>query len=262
MRRYAVAWLYLGVYSLFAVIYACLPARGHAEIIAWSSTNLVNLHLNPVGSLVTSAFIPGNPAIAWVVLGALGLFTVNQLLGNVRTAVLLVAGHVAGTLVSEGIVGYQVNHAILSSSARTIVDVGPSYVIVCALVASTLYGSWTQRVAAGAGFAVLAFHIFRGLTHLEVTAVGHVTAIVTGAVLGGLLLWHARRDDRNRADLNRDDRNRADRNRDDPNRADRSTPGRNAPDRNTPGRGASGNCHPEPDQAGTIVRIEAQRLTR
>jgi hypothetical protein len=195
-RRYAVAWLFLGIYSLFAVIYVFLPARGQAELIAWSSTNLVNLRHNPLGSLVASAFIPGDPAITWVVLGAAGLFTVNRLLGNVRTAVLLVAGHVAGTLVSEGIVDYRVSHAILPTSARTIVDVGPSYVIVCALVAATLYGSRIRRLAAlaaGVGLAVLAFDIFRGITQLQVPAVGHVTAVVTGVLLGGLLLRSARR---------------------------------------------------------------------
>ncbi len=186
------AWLYLGGYSVFAVIYGFLPERAQDEITGWSSTNLVNLRHDPAGSLVTSAFIPGDPAITWAILGALGLFTVNRLLGNVRTAVLLVTGHVAGTLVSEGIAGYQVSHAILPQSARTIVDVGPSYVIVCALVAAALYGSWWERAAAGSAFAILAFHIFGGLGHLEVTATGHFVAVVTGAVLGGLLLWNAR----------------------------------------------------------------------
>jgi Rhomboid-like protein len=191
-RRLVVAWLYLGGYSLFAVVYTFLPAGRQAEIVAWSSTNLVNLRHDPAGSLAASAFIPGDPAITWAVLGALGLFTVNRLLGNIRTAALLATAHVAGTLVSEGIVGYQVSHAILPQSARTAVDVGPSYVIVCALVAATLYGTW-ERVPAGAGFAVLAFHIFGGISHLEVTATGHLVAVTTGALLGGLLLRGARR---------------------------------------------------------------------
>jgi hypothetical protein len=199
-RRYAVAWLYLGVYSLLAVIYAFLTSREQAGLVAWSSTNLVNLRHNPAGSLLASAFIPGNPWIAWVVLGATGLFTVNGLLGNVRTALLLLSGQVLGTLLSEGIVGYKVDHAMLPASARTIVDVGPSYIVVCALVAAILYGSRLQRVAAGASFAVLAPHIFRGITHLDVTAVGHLTAVTTGAVLGALLRRGARRAERAGAD--------------------------------------------------------------
>ena len=208
-RRYAVAWLYLGLYSLLAVIYAFLTSRDQEDLAAWSSTNLMNLHHNAAGSLVASAFIPGDPAIAWVALGAAGLFTVNGLLGNVRTVLLLVTGQVAGTLVSEGIVGYKVDHAMLPASARTIVDVGPSYVIVCALVAAILYGSRLQRMAAAVGFAALALHIFRGVTHLDVTAVGHLTAVTTGALLGALLLRSARRAGRARAD--RSERARADR---------------------------------------------------
>ena len=200
-RRYAVAWLYLGVYSLLAVIYAFLTSRDQAGLVAWSSTNLVNLRHNPAGSLLASAFVPGDPSIAWVVLGAAGLFTVNGLLGNVRTALLLLSGQVLGTLVSEGIVGYQVDHAMLPASARTIVDVGPSYIVVCALVVAILYGSRLQRVAAGASFAVLAPHIFRGITHLDVTAVGHLTAVTTGAVLGALLLRRAWADRAERAGL-------------------------------------------------------------
>ncbi len=219
-RRYAVAWVYLGLYGIFAVIYTFLTAGDHAGLIAWSSTNLVNLHRNAAGSLLASAFIPGNPAIAWVALGCLGLFTVNALLGTARTVLLLVTGHVAGTLVSEGIIGYRVDHALLPPSARTIVDVGPSYVVVCALVVAILYGSRTQRLAAGAGFAVVAPHIFRGLTQLDVTPVGHLTAVATGAVLG-TLLWHsARRADRDRAERSRVDRDRADHGRAERDRAD------------------------------------------
>ena len=196
-RRYAVTLLYLGLYSLCAVImHAFLGARGRAELGAWSSTNLVNLLRDPAGSLVTSAFMPAPPAIVWLVVGSLGLFTVNRLLGNLRTGLLLVTGHVAGTLVSEGIVGYQVSHAILPSSARHIVDVGPSYVVMCTLVTAILYGLRIQRVAAGAGLAILAIQVFCRLAYLDLMAVvGHLTAVATGAVLGGLLLRSARRAD-------------------------------------------------------------------
>ena len=129
----------------------------------------------------------------WLVVGSLGLFTVNRLLGNLRMAFLLVAGHVAGTMVSEGIVGYQVSHAILPSSVRHMVDVGPSYVVMCALVTATLYGSRMQRVAVGVGFGVPATDVFfRG--HLDLMAVvGHPGRVATGAVVGGLLLFSARR---------------------------------------------------------------------
>ena len=187
------ALAFLGVYAAFAVIYAFLSPSARAGLVAWASTNLQNLHHDPVGCLVVSAFVPQELPLVWIATGSLGLFTVNRLLGNVRAAILLAAGHVVGSLVSEGIVGYQISTGALPPTARAIPDVGPSYVIVCALVAATLYGSRIQQVAAGAGFAVLATDIFGGITHLQVTAVGHVTATVTGALLGGALLWGARR---------------------------------------------------------------------
>lgn len=37
----------------------------------------------------------------------------GEVLGNWRTAVVCAAGHVVGTLVSEGIVGYRVSHGAL-----------------------------------------------------------------------------------------------------------------------------------------------------
>jgi membrane associated rhomboid family serine protease len=66
--------------------------------------------------------------------------------------------------------------------------VGPSYVVVSAIVVALAFGSWPARVAAAADLAVLVFggHIFAGLTSLDVAAVGHVTALAVAAVL---LIW-------------------------------------------------------------------------
>ena len=49
-------------------------------------------------------------------------------------------------------------------------------------------------MAAAADLAVLVFigQIFAGLSTLQVAAVGHATALVTGAVAGGLLAWQRR----------------------------------------------------------------------
>jgi membrane associated rhomboid family serine protease len=58
-----------------------------------------------------------------------------------------------------------------------------------------LYGSWLARAAAALDLALLVFvgDIFGGLSNLDVSAVGHVTAAVVGAVGGGLLIWQRRR---------------------------------------------------------------------
>lgn len=195
LSRYAVAWAYLAGFVIAELIYAALPSSDQTAVLRWASTNVVNLHHDPVGSLAASAFIAPAFATSWPFLIALALFGANRALGNWRTAVVCGAGHVLGTLVSEGIVDYRVTHGALPASATRILDVGPSYIVVAAIAVAVLYGSWPARVAAVLDFAILvvAGSIFGGLTKLDVAAVGHVTAIMVAVAAGSLLAWQRRR---------------------------------------------------------------------
>jgi hypothetical protein len=195
LSRYAVAWAYLAGFVIADLIYAALPSRDQAAVLRWASTNMVNLHHDPVGSLAASAFIPAAFATSWPLLIALALFGANRALGNWRTAVVCGAGHVLGTLVSEGIVDYRVTHGALPASATRILDVGPSYVVVAAIAVAVLYGSWPARVVAALDFVLLVVvgNIFGGLTELDVAAFGHVAAIMVAVSVGSLLAWQRRR---------------------------------------------------------------------
>jgi hypothetical protein len=159
----------------------------------WASTNVDNLQRNPLGSLVVSAFFAEGDLIAWMVLGAVGLCGLVWVAGPTRTAVLCMVGHVVGTMVSEGIVAARVAGGDLPDAARRVVDVGPSYVVVTALVACVLYGTLVVRLVGALGFALLAPSLFDGLSSLEVSAVGHVTAIAVAALLGWWLVRPPRR---------------------------------------------------------------------
>ena len=66
--------------------------------------------------------------------------------------------------------------------------------VVAAIAVAVLYGGWLARGAALLDLAVLTFagDIFSGLGQLEVAAVGHTTAIATGAIAGGLAVWQRR----------------------------------------------------------------------
>src|ERR1017187_10262437 len=196
VARYAVAWLYLAGFVIAEVVYAALSPHDQSAVLQWASTNVVNLHHDPVGSLPASMFIPAARGTSWPALIALALFGANRALGNWRTAVVCAAGHVIGTLVSEGIVDYRVTHGLLPASDTRILDVGPSYIVVSAIAVAVLYGSWPARVAAGLDFAalVLAGHIFSGLSQLDVAAVGHTTAIIVSVLLASLLAARAGRD--------------------------------------------------------------------
>jgi len=193
--RYAVAWSFLGGVIIAESTYALLPDHDRAALLQGASTNVHNLQHDPVGCMVVSAFFPDSSARAWPVLIALAMFGANRALGNWRTAAVCAAGHVVGTLVSEGILDYRVAHGALPASSRHILDVGPSYVVVAAIAAAILYGGWWARLAALLDFALLAFvgDIFAGLSHLDVAAVGHLTAFTAGAAGATLVMTWSRR---------------------------------------------------------------------
>jgi len=192
---YAVAWIYLVGFVIVAVVSAVLSPHELATFTAWASTSVYNLRHDPVGSLIVSAFVTQGYAFAWPALIVLALFGANKVLGNWRTALVCLAGQVIGTLVSEGIVGYRVHYGLLPTADRYLIDVGPSYVVVTAIVVALLYGSWPARAAAAVDLALLVVvgNIFGGLSQLAVAAVGHVTAITVGVIGSIFLVWQLRK---------------------------------------------------------------------
>jgi membrane associated rhomboid family serine protease len=193
-RRYAFACAYLACYLVAELVYVLLNPRTQAALTAWASTNVANLEHEPIGPLVLSAFVGPGYLLAWPVIITLALFPANRALGNARTALICVAGHVIGTAVSEGIVAYRVDAGQLPVADRYLTDVGPSYVVVSALVITMICGTWLERTVALLIFAALVFggHIFSGLSHLDVAAVGHLTAMIIAAVLTLILARRGR----------------------------------------------------------------------
>jgi hypothetical protein len=194
-RSYGVAWVYLIGFVVTEAICSTLSPRQLNAFTVWASTSVHNLQHDPVGSLVVSAFVTQGYWLAWPFLIALAMFGANKVLGNWRTVLVCAAGHVIGTLVSEGIVGYRVAHGSLPAADRYLIDVGPSYVVVSAIAVAVLYGSWLARGAAAIDLVLLVGvgNIFGGLSQLAVSAVGHATAIAVGVILGSLLVWQLRR---------------------------------------------------------------------
>jgi hypothetical protein len=194
-RRDAFAWVYLACFGVASAGYALLTPHAQAALIGWASTSVANLEREPAGPLVVSAFLAPSYFLAWPTLILLALPGAGRAVGCARAAGICAAGHVIGTLASEGIVGYRIGAGQLPPADRHLIDVGPSYVVVSAVVVAGLCGSRLARAAALADFAVLAFpgHIFGGLSHLDVSAVGHLTAAVTAAAVAGPMLARRRR---------------------------------------------------------------------
>lgn len=183
---------YAGAFGLVAGWVAARPAPARDAWFAALSTNLVNLAAHPLRSLVGSAFVTDDSVLDWVVLAFVGLTVAGGAIGDLRLAVLLAVCHVDGTLVSESVVDAQVRAGALPETARTLLDVGPSYVVAPALVLGILYGPTVGRVACGVCFALLAPHLFVGLTRLEVSAVGHTVAIGIALLAGPALVTDQR----------------------------------------------------------------------
>ncbi len=205
LRSYGVAWAYLLGFMVTEIVCSLLSPRDLNIFTVWASTSVHNLIHDPLGSLVASAFIAQGYRVAWPFLIALALFGANKVLGNWRTALVCVAGQVIGSLVSEGIVGYRVSRGLLPASDRFLIDVGPSYVVVSAIVVAVLYGSWLARAAAALDLVLLVAvgNIFGGLSQLAVSAVGHATALAIGVVGGSFMVWQVRRAPALRENLSR-----------------------------------------------------------
>jgi hypothetical protein len=185
LRSYGFAAAFLALVIAGEIVVAALPQHAQATLELWASTNVANLHHHPFAALVLSAFLPPESLLAWPLLIALAMFGANKAVGNARLALICAAGHVIGTLVSEGIVAYRIDHGTRPASWAHIIDIGPSYVVVSAIVAAVIFGSWPARIAALADFALLVFvgQIFSGLGQLRVAPVGHLTAMIVAVVL-------------------------------------------------------------------------------
>ena len=186
--RYGLAVGYAAGLVLGAVLLHAQPVPVRARWLDWASTNLANATDHPVAAMVVSAFLTAGTVRWWVPLSLVALGTVGVRFGAWRAAVIVGAAHVLGTVVSEGIVAYRVATGALPEAYRHIQDVGPSYVVVAALVAGIAYARWPGRLLCAAGFAVLAPSLFGGLFELEVSAVGHVCAIVVALVTGAVFV--------------------------------------------------------------------------
>jgi hypothetical protein len=169
-----------------SILQAQAPAR-RQQCLAWLSTDLHNLATHPVGSLLGSALVCEGDLLAWLVLALAGLTGLGLRIGARAAAGLVLAVHVLATLVSQGVVALRIAGGQLPGSARVMSDVGPSYLVVAALIGALVYGPVLGRVLGGVGFALLAPSLFGGLTRLEVSAMGHLASIVLAVLLGGLV---------------------------------------------------------------------------
>ena len=162
------------------------------SVLAASSTDLVHLEKVPWLVIPASTIWSGNDFGYWAVVVLLCLGALERLYGGVLTLMTGVVAHVVGTVVSEGIIAARIAAGDLSSSARTVLDVGPSYVVAacaCAVVFSPGANKWL-RGACALTLIPLVITAFDFSDESQVAAIGHAVAMLTGIVAAR---WRRRR---------------------------------------------------------------------
>ncbi len=96
---------------------------------------------------------------------------------------LLVFGtHILATLISEGMLLVQIAWHDAPRSDVDILDVGPSYVILAAIAACLVLGSWKLRLAAVVSGAIVIPGLLVGLDSFDMSAMGHLCSLMLGAL--------------------------------------------------------------------------------
>jgi uncharacterized membrane protein YphA (DoxX/SURF4 family) len=90
--------------------------------------------------------------------------------------------HGLATLISEGMLLAQIASHVAPRSDVDILDVGPSYVILAAMAACLVLGSWKLRLAAVIAGAIVIPGLLVGLDGWDMSAMGHLCALILGTV--------------------------------------------------------------------------------
>lgn len=176
------AFWYVVALTAATVVEDTISSDQLRRLMDWCSTNLENLKPSghPVEALAASAFLPQESAGVWL-LFALSLFSVVSVVGA-RKAVLLLGGvHIGVSVVTEGLVWWQIHHGARPWSDERIWDTGPSYLVVTALAFAIFVAKplWLRLIWAGCLLAA-APSLLQGIGHADFTAVGHVLSFSIG----------------------------------------------------------------------------------
>lgn len=161
-----------------------------ARVAAWlasSSTDLDNLVRDPVTVLAASlAWLDGAYWLPYVAMFAIVVMPMERRLGFRRWAGLGLAGHVIGTGVSQGALWVAIALGVSSSTQVSMRDIGVSYAVMAFVGGAACFVTRAHRrlfVATVCSILAVAVVVDPGVTNL-----GHLTALVTGLVVGPILV--------------------------------------------------------------------------
>src|SRR4051794_16758086 len=109
--------------------------QSRLSVLAASSTDIAHLERAPWVVLPASSIWSGDMFGYWAVVVLLCVGALERLRGGLLTAATGAIAHIVGTVVSEGITAARIATGDLSTSARHLLDVGPSYAVAACATA-------------------------------------------------------------------------------------------------------------------------------
>lgn len=161
------------------------PPVRRAWVLAASSTDLEHLEHVPWRVLPASSIWSGNPIGWWVVATLLCLGALEILRGPALTVVTGTIAHVAGTLVAEGVMAIRIAAGEVSSSARHLLDVGPSYVVASCAAAVIASPRAPRALRVGCALTIVPLYVaaFDFTDDGQVATLGHAVALTVGVLM-------------------------------------------------------------------------------
>jgi hypothetical protein len=167
---------------LTELVMLLLPDADQTSIARAASTNITHLAIDPLFVLPASAFVDLGNTWLWVPLTLILLGGLERMLGRGRALMIAFGAHVIATVISEGMLLLQIAWHAAPRSQVNILDVGPSYVILAAMAACLILGSWKLRIAAVLSGAIVIPGLLAGINSLDMSAVGHLSSLIVGAL--------------------------------------------------------------------------------
>jgi len=168
------------------------PEKQRNAILAASSTDLAHLERVPWLVLPASSIWSGDNIGWWIGATLLCLCALELAHGSVAAVVTGAVAHVVGTRVSEGLIAARIAAGELSSSARHVLDVGPSYIVAscAAAVVASPRTPRRVRILCALTFVPLFVTAFDFTDAGQVATLGHAVAIAVGALMARTKLFH------------------------------------------------------------------------
>ncbi|RKT15939.1 hypothetical protein BX285_0263 [Streptomyces sp. 1114.5] len=166
-----------------------------------SSSDGHNLLQHPLRALVLSGFwVAGEVWMPYLWGFAFTLAPLERRVGSARAAAVFGIGHVAATLLSQGVVITAVGAGRMAPEVLDHLDIGVSYGVLACLGAVAGLLSWRGRLLALGGAGLMIAEQIASDRDV-VTAVGHPAAVLAGVALWRWLRRAERRPPRPRAEV-------------------------------------------------------------